>query len=170
MTKLFWVTGLVVFLLSKVQPTASAELEISVTSTSRSQGNQVEFKVNGNVLDIDSGRGVNMATLNQDGSMISFQRFDTHADGSEALVDFVDQLSTGTLVLVAARDDAKGNMTRAAKEALKSCGAQLIDDLLYRGSYAMIGVKNGVALDEKAPPSLKIWIGEVMSVVYPETW
>ena len=152
MTKLFWVTGLVVFLLSKVQPTASAELEISVTSTSRSQGNQVEFKVNGNVLDIDSGRGVNMATLNQDGSMISFHRFDTHADGSEALVDFVDQLSTGTLVLVAARDDAKGNMTRAAKEALKSCGAQLIDDLLYRGSYAMIGVKNGVALDEKTFP------------------
>ena len=49
-------------------------------------------------------------------------------------------------------------------------------DLLYRGSYAMIGVKNGVALDEKArnflnvslvkgkqPPkkALKNWIGEV---------
>ena len=32
---------------------------------------------------------------------------------------------------------------------MKSCGSTLIDSLAYRASYALIGVKNGAALDEK---------------------
>ena len=55
------------------------------------------------------------------------------------LVTFIQQLSTGSLVACAARDDAMGNLSSAAKDALKICGATLIDSISYRGSYALIG-------------------------------
>ena len=48
---------------------------------------------------------------------IGFQVFDTHAAESEALVAFVGGLSSGSLVLFGARDDAQSNMTVAAKDA-----------------------------------------------------
>ena len=44
------------------------------------------------------------------------QVFDTHHAGSEALVSFLTELSSGSLVLAAAFDDAQDNMTVAAKE------------------------------------------------------
>ena len=37
------------------------------------------------------------------------------------------------------QDDAMGNLSSAAKDALKTCGATLIDSISYRGSYALIG-------------------------------
>eukprot|EP00913_Durusdinium_trenchii_P000147 g132.t1 len=77
------------------------------------------------------------------GSLQSFQVFDTHAAGSEALAAFVAAQPSGSLVLFAARDDAQSNMTQAAKDAIKSCGGTMIESLTYRGSYALIGVKDG---------------------------
>lgn len=149
-----WVCFRCLVLLLFQAAVAVADLDITVTSTSRSQGNQVDFEVNGKTFEIArTGRGVNLATVNiADGSLSSFHLFDTHADGSEALVSFIDTLPAGTLVLMAVRDDAQSNMTRAAKDAIKTCGAQLIDSLSYRGSYALIGVKGGAALDEKTFP------------------
>ena len=37
------------------------------------------------------------------------------------------------------QDDAQLDLTSAAKDALKTCGATLIDSISYRGSYALIG-------------------------------
>ncbi|CAJ1356557.1 unnamed protein product [Effrenium voratum] len=120
----------------------------------RNWGNTVEFKVDGQTLNVASARGVNTAVINFDGSLQSFQAgapevFDTHAAGSEALVTFVDGLSAGTIVLMGVRDEAKGNMSAAAKDAIKTLGADLIDTLVYRASYALVGVKGGHALAEQ---------------------
>ena len=41
--------------------------------------------------------------------------------------------------LAKTQDDAQGNLSSAAKNALKTCGATLIDSISYRGSYALIG-------------------------------
>eukprot|EP00434_Breviolum_minutum_P030827 symbB.v1.2.027259.t1/scaffold2785.1/size70456/2 len=125
---------------------------IKVNSTSRSAGNEVIFQVDGNVLSVTTGRGMNVAILRPGGFLDSFQVFDTHAEGSEALVVFIESLSTGSLVACGARDDAMGNLSFQAKEALKTCGATLIDSISYRGSYALIGIKNGPALAEQAFP------------------
>ncbi|CAJ1392982.1 unnamed protein product [Effrenium voratum] len=124
-------------------------LDLQVTSVSRSNGNTVEFKVDGQTLNVASARGVNTAVINFDGSLQSFQVFDTHAAGSEALVTFVDGLSAGTIVLMGVRDEAKGNMSTAAKDAIETLGADLIDTLVYRASYALVGVKGGHALAEQ---------------------
>lgn len=109
-----WVCFRCLVLLLFQAAVAVADWDITVTSTSRSQGNQVDFEVNAKTFEIArTGRGVNLATVNiADGSLSSFHLFDTHADGSEALVSFIDTLPAGTLVLMAVRDDAQSNMTR----------------------------------------------------------
>ncbi|CAK9063618.1 unnamed protein product [Durusdinium trenchii] len=131
-------------LLCIAQISSAVGLDITVTSTSRSNGNSVDFVVDGQSLQVQSARGMNVAVIDPDGgSLQSFQVFDTHAAGSEALAAFVAAQPSGSLVLFAARDDAQSNMTQAAKDAIKSCGGTMIESLTYRGSYALIGVKDG---------------------------
>ncbi|CAK9099463.1 Protein FAM3B (Cytokine-like protein 2-21) (Pancreatic-derived factor) (PANDER), partial [Durusdinium trenchii] len=138
-------------LLCIAQISSAVGLDITVTSTSRSNGNSVDFVVDGQSLQVQSARGMNVAVIDPDGgSLQSFQVFDTHAAGSEALAAFVAAQPSGSLVLFAARDDAQSNMTQAAKDAIKSCGGTMIESLTYRGSYALIGVKDGTAVDEKS--------------------
>ncbi|CAJ1440497.1 unnamed protein product, partial [Effrenium voratum] len=115
----------------------------------RSNGNHAEFEVNGQVLDIPVGRGVNVVVVALDGSVASSAGFDTHGAGSEALEAFVAQLAPGKLVLMGVKDDAWANMSLAAKDAIAACGGELIRNLTYRGSYALIGIKGGEALDEQ---------------------
>jgi len=49
--------------------------------------------------------------------------------GSEALVVFIESLSTGSLVACGARDDAMGNLSFQAKEALKTCDSVFLESL-----------------------------------------
>ncbi|CAE8674628.1 unnamed protein product [Polarella glacialis] len=108
-----------------------------------------EFYVDGVKLDVAVARGMNVAVVQSDGSLGTFTVFDTHGSDSEAMVTFINSLQRGSLVLIAAMDEAQGNISSDAKTALKSLGATKIDNMVYRGSYALIAVKGGVALAEQ---------------------
>lgn len=122
---------------------------IRVRSAGFGMGNLAEFYVNGAKLNIPTFRGLNFVTLQPTGVVIGFVTFDTMGTGSDALVSFVNNLQAGTLVLVAAMDEAKGNLSAAAMSAIQTLGALQIQNLQFRGAYALIGVKGGMALAEQ---------------------
>lgn len=60
----------------------------------------------------------------------------------------MNALANGTMVLLGARDEASISLSAEAKTAIKSLGATRIDDLAFRGGYALVGHKGGSALSE----------------------
>jgi len=132
----------------------TGSMTLQVRSAGSLDGNFVEFLVNGELLDLAGGRGLNVIVLQEDGQ-VQEHVFDTgyQGDGSGPLTDLLNGLAAGTAVLVAAMDDATDALTDQAKGAIKDLGATQIDDLAYRGSYALIGIKGGPALAEKVAAS-----------------
>ena len=125
-------------------------LALRVRSAGFSDGNFVEFYVNGALVDLAPGRGLSMVALQRDGQVLEKHVFDTgfEGEGSGSLTLFLQGLSDGTVVLVASMDDATDSLTEDAKMAIRSLGATEIDNLGYRGSYALIGVKGSAAIAE----------------------
>lgn len=130
----------------------SGGINLTVKSATFESGNLAEFYVDGLQLDVPTSRGMNVVVLGFDGSMKSSNTFDTFGSGSEALVNFVNDLEEATPVLLAIRDEAAKNLSSAAKEAIQSLGAANVLSLQYRDSYALIGIKNGAALAEQIMP------------------
>merc|ERR1712232_54875 len=109
---------------------------------------------------LDAEVGMNVVVLNSDGSFQSFHKFHTfHAvafgagtfletAGSRALSEFLEALPEGTLVMVGAKDEPQSGLCQKARDALKMCGAEKIDDIAARDSYALIGIKGGEKLAE----------------------
>lgn len=132
---------------------AGDPIALRVRSAGAADGNFVEFYVNGALVDVVAGRGLTVVSL-QDGQLQTHV-FDTGFEGlgSEPLVRFLQGLPYGTLVMVAAMDDATDNLTAGAKAAIEGLGASEIRSLSYRGSYALIGVQGGLALAERVAAS-----------------
>mmetsp|Transcript_81365 Transcript_81365/g.143597 ORF Transcript_81365/g.143597 Transcript_81365/m.143597 type:complete len:1943 (-) Transcript_81365:182-6010(-) len=135
---------------------ASQAVNLTVRSTGRANGALADFFIDGEKLNVNTGRGLNVALLSSSGEFQSFQVFDTHAAGNDALINFFGDLAPGEIVMVAAEDDAESNISTAAISAIQSVGANLIDDMTYRGAYALIGIKNGIALDEQTFPDSSV--------------
>jgi len=124
-------------------------MSIAVESAGWDDGNFARFFADGKPLSIATGRGLVIVVLRVDGSVQTSSVFDTDAAGSKALASFVASIEDGRPVLVAAADEAAANLSTVAREALKSCGAKYIDQLSWRGSYALVGVKWSAALAER---------------------
>jgi len=121
-----------------------ASVPLRVRSGGGADGNIAEFFVGAERISVSTGRGLNVVVMHSNGSSVRFSSvFDTHAEGSEGLVALLDGLDLGTPVMIAAKDDAKANLTEGAKLAIESLGATKIRDLKYRGSYALVGIKGG---------------------------
>eukprot|EP00930_Biecheleria_cincta_P092853 TRINITY_DN8290_c0_g1_i1.p1 TRINITY_DN8290_c0_g1~~TRINITY_DN8290_c0_g1_i1.p1 ORF type:complete len:1880 (-),score=353.33 TRINITY_DN8290_c0_g1_i1:622-6261(-) len=127
-----------------------APSNISVTSAGFQSGPRADIFVNGAKLPVVSGRGINVAVLEIDGALRSFQVFDTSSNASEsqALATFLSALGVGDLVVVAVSSDAFGQLTPAARFAILELGAMLLDNLSFQAAYALIGIKGGQALAE----------------------
>ncbi|CAE8643523.1 unnamed protein product, partial [Polarella glacialis] len=125
-------------------------MAVRVKSGGSVDGNTAEFYVDDVKVSMPTGRGMNLVLLGKDGSVLSTHTFDTGYQGlgSEPFAALLREMADGDVVLVAAKDDAYSNLTAAAKDALVGCGAIQVGNMSYRGSYALIGVRNGAALAE----------------------
>jgi len=125
---------------------------IQVESAGWDDGNFTKFFVDGKRVEMESGRGLNLVILNsENGSVLERHVYDTGflAGDSEPFASLVESLPTGALVLVGVMDDASENMTDSAREALQELGAAQVNNLSYRSSYVLIGLKGSPALAEK---------------------
>ncbi len=113
--------------------------DVSVVSAGEDVGGFGRIFVNGHHVS-PNRRGYNVAIIRPDGD-IQAAAFDTHLDpaASTALTQFIKTAPADALIAVAAADEASGNLTAEAVQALHSIGAS--GDLrgCFRCSHAIIG-------------------------------
>jgi hypothetical protein len=89
-------------------------------------------------------RGYNVALLHpQTGDLMQTASFDTHLDpgASRALVDFLAGVPPGTIVAVAAADEASRLLGQEAVDALRGIGATASLQDRFRWGHAIIGIQ-----------------------------
>lgn len=59
------------------------------------------------------------------------------------LADYINSIPKGKIVAMGVSDDAANNITAELKNAIKTLGSTKIDQLKFRGSWALIGKKGG---------------------------
>ena len=94
-------------------------------------------------------RGMNVVVLDESsGNVLHENDFDTHGytSRSEAFASFINSLANGAIIVIAIKDEAKNRLTESAMQAIESLGSNLIRQIQYRGSWAMVSKKG----DERA--------------------
>ena len=103
------------------------------------------FDEEGEQVDASAGRrGVNVTVLDpRTGRVLEKTGFDTTANTYEAqaLVDFLQGVEAGQIVLVASHGDAGAFLTDAAVDALRTLGADVTREALTENYFALIGVQ-----------------------------
>lgn len=93
---------------------------------------------------LTTARGVNVVVLNQhSGAVIKTGHFDTYADANQAaaLVDFIEEIAPGRIVLAAVSDEASRFLNENARTTLQAIGSARIGELGYRDMWAIVGKK-----------------------------
>ena len=94
-----------------------------------------------------SDRGFNLLCFDEFLRPGEARSFDTQesSHASERMADFIEAIPEGRLVLVATCDSASGLLSGRAFASLRSLGADKIEKLSLRGSFAMIGRKGATS-------------------------
>ncbi|PWH12719.1 MAG: hypothetical protein DDG58_15065, partial [Ardenticatenia bacterium] len=138
------------------------EIPIVVQSAGEEVGDFAHIYIGGRDVALNE-RGYNVAVLERTGA-IRVATFDTHLDPTAAhqLAHFLAQVPQGTLVAVAAADEASMRLDEVGVTALRTLGAT--GDLRgrFRWSHAVIGLKGGApgsaleAMDGLRPVTLAL--------------
>ncbi|MEG4120829.1 interleukin-like EMT inducer domain-containing protein [Microcoleus sp. N9_B4] len=89
-------------------------------------------------------RGLNVVVIDPDtGTVTDKKSFDVYGniDAAQAFAQFIENVSVGSIVAIAVKDEASSNLTDAARRACQSLGSSLIHNLGYRDSFTLIGRK-----------------------------
>ncbi|CAE7870251.1 Cemip [Symbiodinium microadriaticum] len=133
----------------------SGKGSIMVRSAGYSDGNYAQFWLNWDMLYATGARGLTVVEL-RPGSLGEYivkhtETFDTFVDSSK-LEGYLSTVAAGNLILMAAVDEASAMLSQQAKALIASCGAESIQQMAFRSSYALIGQKGGSALSEEISP------------------
>ena len=93
---------------------------------------------------MQTGRGFNLVVLDQNsGEILQTGHFDTYvsADNTADMVEFINNISSGRIVLAAVSDEGRSQLDEAAFQALESLGSAKIRSLGFRDMWAIIGKK-----------------------------
>ncbi len=121
----------------------AAPVNLVVQSAGLEVGNLGHIYVDGEDISPNK-RGYNVALLHpQTGDIMQTAGFDTHLDpgASQALADFLTSAPPGTLVAVAAADEASRLLGQQAVDALRGIGATADLRDRFRWAHAIIGVQ-----------------------------
>ena len=146
--------------------TIGAAIVVQSAGLETGGNNLGHIHVNGQDLSPNQ-RGYNVVALDSAGKVLGCESFDTHLDpmASKRLADFIAALPEGSVVAVAAADEASMNLGEEAVLALRSIGAA--GDLRgkFRWGHAIIGVKGASpgqaleALDLLRPVAVHVGVG-----------
>jgi hypothetical protein len=133
---------------------ASHIIELYSESAGYKDGNLAILKIDNNIIDVaeyDSlfpidfyNQGFYVAVMDErTGRLISALHFNTHMSSkhSEAMADFINNVDANKKIMCAVVSDGSSNLTQSLKKAIKSIGSDLIDNLSFQDSYAIIGRK-----------------------------
>ncbi|MBN1996017.1 hypothetical protein JW935_00610 [candidate division KSB1 bacterium] len=133
-----------------------ARKNITIRSAGISDGNLAQVLIDGlNV--ITARRGFNVVILDsQTGEIGDIRYFDTwlSADDAANLALFLNNLSPGTVVCAAIRDEGTAKLNEAVYTAFEGIGSAFIRKVGLRGSFAIIGRKGaeiGTVMENYSP-------------------
>ena len=118
---------------------------MSMKSAGFSDGNVAEIFVDG--FDVLTGvvfRGLNTVRIDpRNGNVLEVRNFDTWGDSSSvpALVAYLQSLSVGEYLAVAAKDEASRLVHNPLRGAMRTIGAVQFDSLRNRDAYLLLGRK-----------------------------
>ncbi len=147
-------------------------IKISVISEGYYSGASCSILINGNnILSNTYFAGMGIAVLDQNSFAIDttawYNLFNQPAN-MQQLVNLINSIPNGKIVLMGVADDAANNITAALKTAIKTLGSALIDSLKFRGSWAIIGqkgaAKGSVPEGIEEPYSGLVTIDSIVSV------
>ena len=107
-------------------------------------GNRFSIEKDWNEVFAGRKRGINLVVFDEvTGSVISTENFDTHASqqSSDQLAQAIEHVRPGRIVCAAVSEEGTNHLNIRAKHAMKSLGSDKINQLTYRGSWALIGIK-----------------------------
>ena len=84
-------------------------------------------------------------TLNPDTS--SWYQLYNNPPANTQLVNLINSIPAGKIVVMGVCDDAENNITDSLKNAIKSLGSMMTDQFVFRGSWALIGKKGAAPGD-----------------------
>ena len=124
--------------------------EVEVNSAGYEDGCYCRLVHRGKIIH-EASRGFNFCVLNDRFEVIDCKAFDTHGSNaaSDRMADFIDTIEDGLVVLVGVMDSAKAELSSRGISALKTLGAEKLEKLVSRGSYALIGCKGCDSGDER---------------------
>jgi hypothetical protein len=121
------------------------QIAIKVESGGKNSGISPRISINDREIGYDRyGRGINIVAIDpQTGQPSCATTFDTfaEAEGSEALIEFINRLPNGTIVALAVGDEGNYSFSNAAKQACQAIGCFKMWYLELQGSWAAIGQK-----------------------------
>ncbi|XP_050689311.1 protein O-linked-mannose beta-1,2-N-acetylglucosaminyltransferase 1-like [Eriocheir sinensis] len=135
----------------KVKYKGHAITEKTVTLTLMSSQDKVFMSLNKREIYRNLGdRGIHLVVLNQyTGQVMARQVFDTFAVGlEEEMVEFIEDLSDGRILVFAVLDEASSNLSWRGRNRLKELGSRWADKLAYRDMWALVTRKGGLKMAE----------------------
>jgi len=124
---------------------------IDVSSAGISDGNYAYFKKDYRVVLQKPTRGFNVIVLSSNShEVVESKTFDTYGASSASadFANFVKGVTNGYVVMVGILDAVAVPLNDQVVTVLESLGATQAKNIVFRGSYALIGVKGGKALQE----------------------
>ncbi|MBI3112273.1 MAG: hypothetical protein HYZ01_11950 [Ignavibacteriales bacterium] len=121
---------------------------MTMRSAGFSDGNVAEIFVDG--FDVLTGvvfRGLNTVRIDpRNGNVLEVRNFDTWGDSSSvpALVAYLQSLSAGEYLAIAAKDEASRLVNNTLRSAMRTLGASRFDSLRHRDAYLLLGRKGAV--------------------------
>jgi phosphorylase kinase alpha/beta subunit len=115
---------------------------ISVQSAGFDAGDYSHITVNNVEYSLNT-RGLNVVILDRFGEATEMTCFDTHisTEESDAFGKLIDQLENGSVVMMAGKDEFSWHLSLSAIQACRALGSKMIDQVRFRDSWCLIGVK-----------------------------
>ncbi len=122
-------------------------INISVLSAGWYAGASCLISKNGaNLLSNTFFAGMGIAVFNEttlEADTVDWYQLFGYPTAVQKLADFINAIPTGKIVLMGVADDARNNLSGNLISAIKTLGSTKIDQLQFRGSWAIIGKKGG---------------------------
>ncbi|KAI5100203.1 protein FAM3C precursor [Silurus meridionalis] len=95
------------------------------------------------------GRGLNIALVNgKTGKLIKTESFDMWAGDVKPLLQFLQDIEEGTVVMMATFDDASTKLNTDARKLISALGSSYINSLGFRDNWLFVG---GKGIKTKSP-------------------
>ncbi|KAG8591054.1 hypothetical protein GDO81_007036 [Engystomops pustulosus] len=97
----------------------------------------------------NGARGINIAVVNRATMKVTDTKtFDMYeGDHSGEMVDFLNKIPNGSIILVASFDDAKTKLSKAAEDVFEALGSKEIRKLKFRSGWVFLAIKGGKVPD-----------------------